>query len=154
MPKLPSQLGALPPSAPQLHHLLTFSVGGAPAGSISPGPFGDRTISRIDGGGTFFGGRLSGTVDSFGGSWGIFLPTGTRIMDTRLLLHTEDGADIYLALQGLGRRTSETEQDFRALAFFEAGDDRYLWLNETVALARGRSIAGSGVYRYDLFEIA
>ena len=45
----------------------------------------------------------------------------------------------------------KAEVYFRTTPMFETGDERYLWLNDIVAVGLGASIGGA--VRYDIFEL-
>ena len=82
-------------------------------------------------------------------------------------METHDGALIYVSYRGVlrplsaahkharkgGPQTPEEKAEvyFRTTTMFETGDDRYLWLNDIVAVGLGASIGGA--VRYDVFEL-
>jgi hypothetical protein len=82
-------------------------------------------------------GRIAGTV-----VWSNFphrRSDGRMLPDARGLITTDDGASILFELRG---RTvfAEGEPAGRQhlVGWFEAEDERYLWLNDTVCIAEGR----------------
>jgi hypothetical protein len=74
-------------------------------------------------------------------------------MDIRALLLTDDGAHVYVTLdgradwsQGLGRGT------VYSTARLESGDERYHWVNRLPLVAKGAVLEGGGV-AHELFEL-
>lgn len=61
-------------------------------GSVSGG----RLIVPVSGG-TFAGPRLKGTIVPPGGDWIVQRPDGSRVLDVRILLQTDDGQKIYVS---------------------------------------------------------
>lgn len=57
---------------------------------------GGRLIVPVSGG-TFAGPRLKGTIIPPGGDWIVQRPDGSRILDVRILLQTDDGQKIYVS---------------------------------------------------------
>jgi Protein of unknown function (DUF3237). len=54
---------------------------------------GGRLIVPVSGG-TFAGARLKGTIIPPGGDWIVQRPDGSRVLDVRILLQTDDGEKI------------------------------------------------------------
>src|SRR5437870_4051570 len=70
--------------------------------------------------------------------WLVVGPDGTGTLDSRVTLETRDGAVVFLhysgrvdASRGLGGAA------IYAAPQFETGDERYLWLNRVLAVAKG-----------------
>jgi len=61
---------------------------------------GGRLVVPVSGG-TFEGPRLKGTVITPGGDWILERPDGSRLLDVRILLQTDDAQTIYLSWQGI-----------------------------------------------------
>jgi len=55
-----------------------------------------RLIVPISGG-TFTGPRLKGTIVLPSGDWVVQRPDGSRVLDVRILLQTDDGQKIYMS---------------------------------------------------------
>ncbi|MBW2271346.1 MAG: DUF3237 domain-containing protein [Deltaproteobacteria bacterium] len=111
---------------------------------------GTRTIYAVTGG-EFEGERLRGRILPCGGEWFLQGDEGPGQVDVRMLLETDDGAPIYLRYTGVmkltpdvmetlsqGKSTEYGDFLFLTQARFEAGDERYEWLNQTIAVGEGR----------------
>jgi hypothetical protein len=96
-------------------------------------------------GGTFAGHDLKGTVVAPGGDWVVQRPDGSRVLDVRLVLQTEDGQKIYMSWRGIAYTPAGGKLFARILPMFETASPKYAWLNNVVAV---------GVYRPDLGKIA
>jgi hypothetical protein len=109
-------------------------------GSVSGG----RLVVPVSGG-TFAGPRLKGTIVPPGGDWIVQRPDGSRVLDVRILLQTDDGQKIYVSWRGIAYTPPGGVFNARILAVFETTASKYEWLNNVVAV---------GVYRPDLGKIA
>jgi hypothetical protein len=105
---------------------------------------GGRLIVPVSGG-TFTGPRLKGTVVPPGGDWIVQRPDGSRILDVRILLQTDDGQKIYVSWRGIATTSSGGALTARISPIFETAAAKYAWLNNVVAV---------GVYRPDSGKIA
>ena len=105
---------------------------------------GGRLIVPVSGG-TFAGPRLKGTIVPPGGDWIIQRPDGSRVLDVRILLQTDDGQKIYVSWRGVAYTPPGGAFNARILPVFETTAPKYEWLNNVVAV---------GVYRPDLGKIA
>ena len=94
-------------------------------------------------GGSFSGPRLRGTVMGPGGDWIVERPDGSRTLDVRLLLQTDDGKTIYASWRGIAYPEADGSLFARILPLFETGAPEYSWLNNVVAVGvyKGRGIA-------------
>lgn len=130
---------------PTLEHLfsLTATLREKPA-VLMNAPQGSRVIVPVTGG-HFEGARLRGTVDNSGGDWVTLRADGSIKLDVRALLHTDDGADIFIRYEGVGVRVDGTLRIVTA-PLFETGDERYAWLNNVQAVARGVSTGDKVTY--------
>jgi len=72
-------------------------------------------------------------------------PDGSRILDVRILLQTDDGQKIYVSWGGIASASPGGTLNARILPIFETAAAKYAWLNNVVAV---------GVYRPDLGKIA
>ena len=105
---------------------------------------GGRLIVPVSGG-TFAGPGLKGTIVAPGGDWIVQRPDGSRVLDVRILLQTEDGQKIYMSWRGIAYTAPGGVLFARILPMFETTAPKYAWLNNIVAV---------GVYRPDLGKIA
>jgi hypothetical protein len=110
----------------------------------TPHNLGGRLIVPVSGG-TFSGPRLKGIVISPGGDWIVQRPDGSRVLDVRILLQTDDGEKIYVSWRGIAYTPPGGAFNARILPVFETAAPKYAWLNNVVAV---------GVYRPDLGKIA
>ena len=152
------------PSAQPHRHLATLSltVAFGEMTTIGPVPGGLRRIAPVTGG-TCLGERLNATV-SGGADWVLNRSDGVMMIDVRLTLVTDDGAQIYLTYQGRflaapeamtrfrrGELLDPAEYSLAITARFECGAEAYAWLNNAVVVGVGEQTAAGPVYR--LFEI-
>ncbi len=105
---------------------------------------GGRLIVPISGG-TFAGPRLKGTIVPPSGDWVGQRPDGSRILDVRILLQTDDGQKIYMSWRGIAYAPPGGALWARIVPMFETASEKNAWLNNVVAV---------GVYRPDLGKIA
>lgn len=146
--------------------LMRFEATLKPTLTVGGGALGLRAIADVTGG-TFEGPRMKGTIVPSGADWFIINPAlGIINIDVRATLQTDDGANIFTTYNGriavppekFGELfdPSKGQPDpstyyFRTAPTFEAGDERYLWLNSIQAVGVGEIIEG-GV-AYDVYEI-
>jgi hypothetical protein len=137
-----------------------------PQQQIGKAHFGRRMIAALTGG-EVEGERLRGRVMPSGGDWATIDDRDTLRLDARVTFETHDGALIYVSYRGVlrpltvahkharngGPKTDAEKSEiyFRTTPMFETGDERYLWLNDIVAVGLGASVGGA--VRYDVFEI-
>jgi hypothetical protein len=118
-----------------VEHLFDLHLDGGIASMIPECAAGTRVTVQVDGG-TFSGPRLNGTVVGPGADWATMRADGSIRIDVRLLLRTDDGADIYMTYTGVGL---EMGAHLRTAPLFETGDERYAWLNKVQAVGTGSS---------------
>jgi hypothetical protein len=118
-----------------VEHLLDLHLDVTIPSMIPGGPAGTRVTVQVTGG-TFAGPRLKGTVIGPSADWAVFRADGSVKLDVRVLLRTEDGADVYMSYTGIGL---DVGARLRTAPQFETGDERYLWLNAIQAVATGSS---------------
>lgn len=105
---------------------------------------GGRVIVPVSAG-TFAGHGLKGTIVAPGGDWIVQRSDGSRVLDVRILLQTDDGQKIYMSWRGIAYALPGGALFARILPLFETAAPKYAWLNNVVAV---------GVYRADLGKIA
>ncbi|MBL0923373.1 MAG: DUF3237 domain-containing protein [Sphingomonadaceae bacterium] len=148
--------------------LYTMRVKIDPVYDLGLTPNGRRLVAMV-GGGTFEGPRMKGIMLPLSGAdWALDRPDGSSILDVRVNLRTDDGADVLMT--SLGYMVAHGEDYAYALDFakpddpegasryyfrtsprYETSDARYAWLNHTVAAAKGRT--GNGGVIYDVFAV-
>jgi hypothetical protein len=116
--------------------LMTLRLSTAPTQDIGAGPHGTRVTFPIIGG-TFEGERLRGKVLQGGDDWTVKRPDGILELDMRVTLETEDGALIYMTLEGMRDDAAPGAPYFRTLPRFETADPRYAFLNRILAVGKG-----------------
>jgi hypothetical protein len=104
---------------------------------------GGRLVVAVSGG-TFAGPRLRGTIISPSGDWVVQRPDGSRVLDVRILLQTDDGQKIYMSWRGIAYTPPGGTLWARIAPIFETASEKYAWLNNVLAV---------GVYRPDLGKI-
>src|SRR5262245_58557833 len=135
-----------------VRHLFTLdgTVAGA-APSIVAGPIGTRAVVAITDG-TFIGERIEGRVaPSVGGDFAMFRPDGSLRIDVRLILNTNDGGTIYMTYNGVAVPDANGALQMKTAPTFEAGDERYAWLNNVQAVGIGHS--DLSVLHYEIYEL-
>ena len=106
----------------------------------------DRVVTAVSGG-TFDGPRLKGTVIGPSGDWMIQRRDGSKLLDIRALLQTDDGQPISMMCRGIAYTPPGGTLYARIVPMFETGAARYAWLNHVVAVGLYRPAAGKIVYR-------
>ena len=97
--------------------------------------------------GTFEGPKLRGVIaDVAGGDWVMIRADRVADLNVRLCLQTDDGATIFLQYTGMNIKGV-----IRVAIRFEAGDERYTWLNSVQAVGLGTS--GTGTVSYDVYSL-
>ncbi len=120
--------------------------------------------------GSFVGPKLTGEVIPLsGGDWTRVRTDMSILIDVRICLKTQDGANILMTYKGV--MAANTPADFpymidatkkddpagasryyyRTLIEFETGDERYAWLNHKLAVGSGR--LGDDQAIYEVFAI-
>lgn len=128
------------------------------------GPTGiDRRVGEMSAG-RFAGERLSGSVLHGGADWQVVRADGAVLLDARVVLRTDDGADISMDYSGIragpaevtarlgrGEPVNPDAYYFRILPRFATSDPRYEWLNRILAVGIGHRLPEGPVY--SVFEI-
>ena len=134
----------------KLDQIMTYHADLAPPQVIGKTAFGTRQIFEVTGG-TFEGPGLGGKILTCGGDWLLTDDDGIGRLDVRATFLTDDGAHVYMQYFGIvelnekaasalagGGGTEYGDHYFVTQPRFETGDERYAWLNRTVAVAEGR----------------
>lgn len=78
---------------------------------------------------------------------------GVATFDIRMTLLTDDGATIYLAYEGRADwSTGMGKAPVYAAMRFEAGDERYKWLNALLPVGKGQ-VGEGGALSYEICEL-
>jgi hypothetical protein len=144
---------------PRLEHIYDMRATLDPAQSVGVSPSGNRQIFIVTGG-RLDGPRVRGDILPGGGDWALVRTDGAIQLDVRATIKTDDGAHIYAHYSGLiiatpdvfgrivsGEDVALSEYYFYTNPMFQAGDARYAWLNDVVAIGRGRAAPGVIEYR-------
>ena len=86
------------------------------------------------------GDRLSGELLGIAAAdWAVLGPEGTRTLDIREALRTDDGAVIFRAVPRPAGRVAGLQfpMTIYVAPRFETGDERYAWLNRIQAVGKG-----------------
>ncbi|NES80718.1 MAG: DUF3237 domain-containing protein [Moorea sp. SIO2B7] len=140
-----------------------------PPMDVGQGPDGHRMIVLANSG-YFEGPKLKGEVMPMsGGDWSRIRADGSGAVDVRICLKTDDGAIIFMTYGGRMVASPENFQYFmdytkpddpkgaeeryylRINPLFETGDERYAWLNNIVAVGKGRT--GEGGVIHEVFAV-
>jgi len=128
------------------------------------GPAGiDRRVGEMLAG-RFEGERLSGDVLTGGADWQIVRADGAVLLDARVVLRTDDGAEIAMDYSGIrsgpadviarlgrGEPVDPADYYFRIAPRFATSDPRYEWLNRILSVGIGHRLPEGPVY--SVFEI-
>jgi hypothetical protein len=145
-------------SEPRLEHLYDMHVDLEPPQNV-PGPAGFRQVYIVKGG-TLEGPKLKGVLLPGGGDWAIVRTDGAMTLDVRATLQTHDGELIYATYSGIiqaepdafaklvaGENVPLRDYYFYTNPMFQTGAQKYAWLNNVMAIGRGRSIPNGVEYR-------
>lgn len=144
---------------PRLEHLYDMHVDLDAPQVIGAAPAGHRQIFIVTGG-TLEGPRIKGTVLPGGGDWALMRTDGAIQLDVRATMKTDDGALVYAAYSGLiilppdvlgrimgGEDVPLAEYYFYTNPMFQTAAENYAWLNQTIAVGRGKVVPGGVEYR-------
>lgn len=134
------------PVPPRLEPLGRATVALAPPLLVGMHLTAERRIIPITGG-RFEGERLRGEILPGGADWQTVASDGTVVLEARYVLRTDDGALVTIYNRGVrhgppevlaaiarGEQVDPAAYYFRTTPIFEAGDERYTWLNRLVAV--------------------
>jgi hypothetical protein len=115
-------------------------------------------------GGSFEGERLSGVVIDGGNDWQAVRADGSTTLDVRLVLKTQDDANIAMTYRGVrhgpieviermerGEDVDPASYYFRTSPMFETAAASYDWLNRILAIGIGHRQLDGPVY--SVFEV-
>lgn len=110
-------------------------------------------------GGRVTGERFSGIVVPGGADWQVIQADGATTIDTRYLLRSDDGADVYIRTAGVrsgppevlaalarGEEPDPSSYYFRVHATFETSAPRYHWMTRVLTVAVAQRRASQVVY--------
>lgn len=118
---------------------------------VIAGPSGTRVVVTAMKG-TFAGPKLNGVVANVaGGDWVKVRANGVMELDVRIVLRTDDGADIFMTYTGIGVADGKGRK-LRTVPRFETAAEAYLWLNDVQAVAHGTT--GAGDVTYDVYGLS
>lgn len=102
---------------------------------------------------TFVGPKINATTvpGVAGGDWPLVRSDGTLLLDVRLNLRTDDGADIFVSYSGIGTPIGDGMFNIRTTPTFQTGDPRYGWLNNVLGVGIGKSNPTGVVY--DIYAV-
>jgi Protein of unknown function (DUF3237) len=110
----------------------------------------DRMVVAVSGGG-FEGPKLKGTVVGPAGDWMVQRHDGSKVLDVRIQLQTDDRQHIYMTCRGIAYTPPGGTLYARIQPLFETGAAKYARLNNIVAVGVYRPASGKIVYR--VYEI-
>ena len=114
-------------------------------------PSGTRVIVEVNSV-TVHGERLRGKLKgSAAADWLTIGPDGTGTLDVRGTIETDDGSLVFVYYQGRRDFSQGLDAPLYTAPKFEAGDDRYSWLNKIQAVAKGE-VNGSTL-TYEIYEL-
>ncbi len=102
---------------------------------------------------TFEGERLRAEMTGKSGvDWLAIDDTGHVTLDIRVLLLTDDGAKVYLTLDGRAYWPQLGRGAIYSRAQLESGDEKYQWVNHLPLVSKGEVVEG-GAVAHELFEL-
>ena len=117
-----------------------FVLGGVPAGTF--------VVAELESA-RFEGERLKASSKGVANAdWVTISPDGTAVIDVKILLESDDGALIFCSYTG---RLDLATSTAYAAPVFQTGDERYAWLNNMVAVGKGKT--DQKTLTYELAEL-
>ncbi|HYF45803.1 MAG TPA: DUF3237 domain-containing protein [Acidimicrobiales bacterium] len=117
-----------------------FVLGGVPSGTFV---IAELESVRFEGEKLKASGKGNANAD-----WVTISPDGTAEIDVKILLESDDGALIFCSYTG---RLDLATQTAYAAPVFQTGDERYAWLNNMVAVGKGKT--DQKTLTYELHEM-
>lgn len=101
----------------------------------------------------FEGERLRGEmIGKSGADWLAIDGEGHTTLDIRLLLQTDDGAHVFVTLDGRAHWPQLGRGPIYSVARLESGDERYRWVNHLPLIAKGE-IGADRAVAHHLYEL-
>jgi hypothetical protein len=151
---------------PKLEHLLDMHADLEAPQVLAGTPAGMRQIFIVEGG-SVEGLRITGKILPGGGDWAMVRGDGAIQLDVRGTIQSDDGALIYITYSGLliadpaifGRLLQAEDVKLNEYYFyinpvFQTGAPQYAWLNQRIAIGRGKVVPGGVDYRVWTIENA
>jgi hypothetical protein len=100
-------------------------------------------------------GRVQGTMTGRAAAdWLTVDDDGNVTLDIRVVIQTDDGAQVYVHLDGRAQWPERLgDGAIYSRATLEAGDERYAWVNHLPLVSKGAVAPGGGV-AHELFELS
>jgi hypothetical protein len=127
-------------------------------------PVGEREYWEMSDG-ELMGDRIRAKIVKPGGDWMLIGSDGLWRPDVRAQFRTDDGAIVLLHYTGLvkpnpkfaaaaqaGHETKFEDQYLRQFMHFEAGSEKYRWLNQELFVAEGR-LTGPAQIEYYIYRL-
>jgi hypothetical protein len=132
---------------------LTLKVSGDGLFVIGATPVGTRIVQEIVEA-RLEGDRVNASLKGVAAAdWLAIDAQGIATFDIRMTLETDDGAVVYLSYEGRADWSGGMgSTPVYAAMRFEAGDERYIWLNGIQPVGKGQVGAG-GVLTYEICEL-
>lgn len=137
------------PTELQSEFLLDLTIDAARPHEVGP-PGAGRLVVPVAGG-FFEGPRLKGTIVPPAGDWILERTDGSRVLDVRALLQTQDAQTILISWRGVAYTQADGSLFARILPLFETQSPTYAWLNDVVGV--GLYLPAPGKIRYRVFRI-
>jgi hypothetical protein len=152
------------PNSPELEYLFSYVALLQAPEVIGPVPEGIRVNFYVKSG-TIRGPRLSGTLSpAGGGDWLTIRRDGMAVLDVRITLRADDGAQIYMTYPGVGDLGTDGYERFlrgempatlalRTAPTFRTAAPQYAWLHRVLCISTGEVDFGGSEVRYDVFAV-
>lgn len=102
----------------------------------------------------FAGERLRGTMTGKAGAdWLTIDAEGHATMDIKVVLLTDDGAHVFVTLDGRAYWPQLGQGTIYSRASFESGDERYRWVNHMPLVSRGAVVPELRAVAHEIFEM-
>lgn len=137
------------PTELQSEFLLDLTIDAARPHEVGP-PGAGRLVVPVAGG-SFEGPRLKGTIVPPAGDWILERTDGSRVLDVRALLQTDDAQTIFVSWRGVAYKQADGNLFARILPMFETQSPTYAWLNDVVGV--GVYLPAPGKIRYRVFRV-
>jgi hypothetical protein len=102
----------------------------------------------------FAGERLRGTMTGKAGAdWLTIDADGHATMDIKVVLLTDDGAHVFVTLDGRAYWPQLGQGTIYSRASFESGDEKYRWVNHLPLVSRGAVVPELRAVAHEIFEM-